>query len=291
MRDRLRGHTIQGLAPIPGPLCGQVSIVSVQPTMTKTKQVPRFGPLFYCVFSFAVVLGVTFFGWQAWRTVHGHITTQRYLTNLRDPKPEVHQLAVQRLLAIGADYSPILIQLLNHEDAELRRFACEQLGALRPPDESALVPLIRILSDTDPMVRCYSVHAIAAYAINSQRLGPHEEAALRHLCNSLHDENADVREASARALGQFGTRSPLVLPALTAALDDKDPNVRLRAAWSLYEIDHDNLSVMVPIIKEVLSGDDASAHSFVMGIIGALGPLAEEVMPDVVKELNRRSDQ
>jgi hypothetical protein len=60
------------------------------------------------------------------------------------------------------------------------------------------------------------------------------------------------------------------------------------AAWSLYETDHANLSLMAPIIEDVMSGSDASAHSFVMGIVDALGPVAEGAMPEVVQEVNRR---
>ena len=257
--------------------------------MTQTKRVRRFGPLFYSSLTIAVLLVIAVFGWQSWQIVDRRITTHRYLMKLRDPHPDVRQLTVERLRAIGADYSPILIELLNHEDAGIRHFACEQLGALRPLDDSALSPLILSLSDADPMVRCYAAYAIAAYATTARQLSDQEqESAIRHLCDGLQDENADARVASAYALGEFGGRSPVIIPALTAALADKEPNVRLQAAWSLYAIDHDYLSLMVPIIEEVMSGDDTSAHDFVFGIVHALGPVAEDVMPDVVKGINRR---
>lgn len=255
--------------------------------MTHTKRVPRFGPLFYTVLSVALLLIVAFFGCQIWGTVEQRITTQRYLRDLRDSDAKVRQIAVEQLSAIGADYSPTLVQLLTHQNGAIRVFACEQLGTLRPLDESAFSPLTNSLSDTDPMVRCNAAYAIARYATIAPRSSD-KEAAVRRLCKTLHDENTDVREAAAYALGEFGARSPMIVPTLKAALNDNEPNVRLRAAWSLYEIDHDHLSLMISIIEDVMSGDDASAHNFVFSIVVALGPVAEDEMPEVVKEINRR---
>lgn len=272
----------------PFTFCGQAPTMSGQSTTATTRRVPRFGPLFYTVLSVAVLLFVGFFGWQTWHQLDRHITTQRSLRNLQDPNAEIRRLAAEQLSATGADYSPILVELLNHEDRKLRLFACEQLGAFRPLDESSLAPLTRSLADSDPMVRCYAAHAIAPYAtLAAETARRHEQSAIRQLCHALSDENANVREAAAHALAGFAERSPDVGPVLTAALNDKEPNVRLRAAWSLYEIDHDNLSLMVLVIEDVMSGSDASAHNFVMGIVDALGPVAEDEMPDVVKQINR----
>ena len=263
--------------------------MSAQPTTAQTRTVPRFGPLFYSVLSIAVLLFVGFFGWRTWVAVERRLTTQRLLADLHDSNARIRQLAVEQLSQIGADYSPVLIELLNHEDGELRLFACEQLRRLRPLDGSALVPLTQSLSDTDPMVRCYAAHALAPYAtLVAGTSCQHEQSAIRQLCHALSDENADVREAAAHALAGFAKRSPDISPALKAALNDKEPNVRLRAAWSLYEIDHGNLSLMVPVIDDVMAGSDASAHNSVKGIVDALGPVAEDQMPDVVKEINRR---
>jgi len=245
--------------------------------------------LFYSVLSVAVLLFVGFFGWRTWLAVERRITTQRLLADLQDANARIRRLAAEQLSEVGADYSPVLIELLNHEDGELRLFACEQLGGLRPLDGSALVPLTRSLSDTDPMVRCSAAHALAPYAtLAAETSHQHEQSAIRQLCHALFDENANVREAAAHALAGFAKRSPDIGPALKAALNDEEPNVRLRAAWSLYEIDHGNLPLMVPVIEDVMAGSDASAHNFVMGIVDALGPVAEDQIPDVVKEINRR---
>ena len=263
--------------------------MSDQQTTAREGRVPRLGPLFYTILSIAALLFVGFFGWQTWRRIDRHLTAQRLLRSLQDPDAEIRRLAAEELSAIGADYSRILIELLNHKDGKIRLFACKQLGALRPLDESALAPLTRRLSDADATVRCYAAHAIAPYAtLAAETSRRHEQSAIRQLCHALCDENADVREAAAHALAGFAARSPDIVPALKAALNDNEPNVRLRAAWSLYEIDHDNLALMVLVIEDVMSSADASAHDFVMGIVDALGPIAEDEMPDVVKEINRR---
>ena len=83
-------------------------------------------------------------------------------------------------------------------------------------------------------------------------------------------------------------RSPDIGPALKAALNDEESNVRRRAPCPLYEIDHGNLPLMVPVIEDVMAASDASAHNFVMGTVDALGCVTEDQMPDVVKEINRR---
>lgn len=50
--------------------------MSVQSTVTRTKRITRFGVLFYTVLSVAVLLFAGFFGWQIWRVVDRHVTTE-----------------------------------------------------------------------------------------------------------------------------------------------------------------------------------------------------------------------
>ena len=51
---------------------------------------------------------------------------------------------------------------------------------------------------------------------------------------ALKDEDAEVREQAAWALGMIGDRS--ALNALTEAMNDEDPGVRKNAMWALSRV-------------------------------------------------------
>lgn len=247
----------------------------------------RLRPLSFGPLALAILLLAAFWGWRTWLAFDRERTTQRLIANLSSDDPAVRLDALGELAKSDVDYAPALVKLLGHQDAQRRQFACAALGSLRPPADAALAPLTAALSDQDAKVRSCAVHAIGAYAASAtQPLSPAETAAVRQLCRSLSDDSAMVREAAARVLGRFGAKSDLTAPALKSALADDNPSVRLRAAWSLYEIDDENLSLLVPVIRDVMAGDDIAAQGLAAGAVHALGDRAEEVMPSIVKDLH-----
>jgi hypothetical protein len=60
-------------------------------------------------------------------------------------------------------------------------------------------------------------------------MGPHAVAAIPVLTPGLKDQKADVRAATAVALGRIGPRAKAAVPALVQALKDDSPQVRQAA--------------------------------------------------------------
>ena len=53
----------------------------------------------------------------------------------------------------------------------------------------------------------------------------------------LNHENADIRKAAARALGNWQKAAKDAIPALEAAMEDEDPDVREAARRAIFSIE------------------------------------------------------
>lgn len=93
---------------------------------------------------------------------------------------------------------------------------------IKPPRE-----LIKALKDPDAGTRRAAV----------DRLGFLQDMqAVKPLCDALQDPVKDVRSAAVNALKKIGVKTPAVIDALIACLNDPDPNVRYWASDSLDEL-------------------------------------------------------
>jgi HEAT repeat protein len=110
-----------------------------------------------------------------------------------------------------------LLIALKSRDAETRRQAANQLGALRA--QGAVRWLIEALSDKEDGVR-----EAAAFALGQI----HEPAAVAPLIHALADHSIEVRASAAFALGMLENRK--ATEALLDALEDSAPEVRSSAA-------------------------------------------------------------
>ena len=113
----------------------------------------------------------------------------------------------------------------------VRREAASSLGRAIPPWEvdDALALLLGALDDPSPRVREYAMVGLV-------ELGPRARQAASKLAKVLADEDRFVRFGAARALGFISDGKPPnaeVMAALTTALDDEDPDVRVVAAEAL----------------------------------------------------------
>lgn len=108
---------------------------------------------------------------------------------LFDASPLVRDAAAEALAGIGVEAVPTLVQLLDDEDAEVRK-------------------------------RC--VKALGTIGRGARPAGP-------ALASHLEDESAEVRMAAAEAIWQVSRDSSLAAPAAARALADEDRTIRLRA--------------------------------------------------------------
>jgi HEAT repeat protein/beta-lactamase regulating signal transducer with metallopeptidase domain len=88
---------------------------------------------------------------------------------------------------------------------------------------------------------------------------------VRALMARLRDEDAEVRQAAAHALGQI--ENPMAIPALVAALDDPDPDVTQAALSALSSFDR---GVPAAPIRRLLSSPDAETRQQAVSILGEL---------------------
>jgi HEAT repeat protein len=116
----------------------------------------------------------------------------------------------------------------------VRREAASSLGRAIPPWEvdQAIRLLIGAIEDPSPRVREYAM-------VGLFELGPRARQAVSKLISVLEDQDRFVRFGAARALGIIEAGSPKradVVTALTLALDDIDPDVRVVAAEALIKL-------------------------------------------------------
>jgi HEAT repeat protein len=92
--------------------------------------------------------------------------------------------------------------------------------------DKALGPLVAALKDEDADVREHAAEALGD-------IGPAAAAAVEPLTGALRDPNARVRHDAARSLGQIGPAARPAVPALRGLRDDPEPAVREAAARAL----------------------------------------------------------
>jgi HEAT repeat protein len=162
---------------------------------------------------------------------------------LGDGNWEVRRDAALELGRIGPERGviPALIQALGDDEWKVREAASDALGRIGP---EAVPALIQALEDED-----WRVREAAAWALRVIR--PRAVGAAPALLQVLEDdENADVREAAAEALGETGLEKE-VIPALIQALEDEE-RVHKAATDALVHIGPE----AVPALLQVLEDDE-----------------------------------
>jgi HEAT repeats/HEAT repeat len=132
-----------------------------------------------------------------------------------------------------AKYSalPLLERLMTDKDSVVRRRASGAIGRIAGCTEtpfpfSVIKQLERSLKDDDITVVGKSLDALACLGERAKDSLPAVTACLKH-------SDSDVRYWAAQTLPSFGKAGLVAIPALEAALDDKNEYVRKEAADSL----------------------------------------------------------
>lgn len=105
------------------------------------------------------------------------------------------RVCAEALAALGGSSLDPLIELLDSDEKDARRWAAHALGLIR--DAKALPPLAAKLSDARSEVRQAAARAMG-------NLG--EPSAIRPLMGILSDKDAEARRAAAEALGILGAK-------------------------------------------------------------------------------------
>jgi HEAT repeat protein len=117
-------------------------------------------------------------------------------------------------------------------------------------------------------------------------IGAEPTEAVPILKDALQDERAQyARMISAQALGALGEKAKDALPALHMALSDSDSQVRVDAAYAVWQIDRDAAKA-VPVLTAALK-DEASqnpgARQRAVFRLGHIGPPAKEAFPALLE--------
>lgn len=160
------------------------------------------------------------------------------------------------LVQHGDRAMPAVLELLQSENPLERRQAAHVLSKVGNPEH---VPhLIPVVADTDPDV------AVKAYRAAANTSSPDVVDAL---AARLGDGEGEQRDALINAFQQLG---PLGVPALTDAVGDTSPTVRLHAAEALGQIGED-AGPAIPALAELASDPDVNVALAAVMALGAVG--------------------
>lgn len=154
--------------------------------------------------------------------------------------------ALRALDDMKADHAriiPVLRKHLDSGDFATRVWAATELGRFGPEAKSAVSSLIEAARPANHNLRTVIYLALlridpVAANLNARALdvAPPDPGFIGLLIKSLADQNPETRCAAADCLGEYGSDAGLAVPALRAALGDKDKSVREAAGIALKSI-------------------------------------------------------
>jgi hypothetical protein len=158
----------------------------------------------------------------------------RYTSALQSPDLTQRRAAIKKVCQLGAAVPPsaldILLPLLQDTDDAMREGAAEALGNVGRGGgasvHSILVVLHRMLASADLAVRMRAAQVIG-------RIGPNARLLIPALTAALRDKDLIFCHLAAEALTRIG---PEALDPLERLLDDPDCRVRREARWAFNKL-------------------------------------------------------
>jgi HEAT repeat protein len=191
-------------------------------------------------------------------------TVQALVAVLASGDTQVSPRAVASLAKLGAPAVPALVATLSGGNEDARGWAVLALGRSTAPRALTVPPLIEAFTDPSERVRDQTLQAVS-------EAGP---GAVPWLVLALgKHEQASVRGHAALAVGHLDTPAPEALPALVAALADRDPHVRQLASWSVGRYGAEGLAA-APALVGALASDDPVLRRNAVWALGNIGPPA-----------------
>jgi HEAT repeat protein len=187
---------------------------------------------------------------------------------------DLQQLGIAGFEALGTNATSAvgeLTKLLDDKDHAFTAFRC-----LLPIGKSTEMSLCRALTNQNPLVRAWSISALAPVTDDA-------EVYVSRLTNSLNDPEGNVRAAAVDGIGAQTLLPERVIPILITELEKPDGSVSREAAESLAGFGT-NALIAFPILSNVVVNDgaDATAHEALRTLV-AIAP--EEALPIVFSSL------
>jgi HEAT repeat protein len=166
---------------------------------------------------------------------------------------------------------PDLLKLFDDDPAS----AAEMVAAIQPDRPDAVPHLAALLYDPEEYVRARATTALG-------RLGPAARAAVPRLKQALKDESNRVRFGAAHALLLITEDEAAYLPLLLDAAHE-DPT----AAWALSNLKSSTKGV-IPALVAALDAKDGDVRAFAAFGLRSAGPDAKAAVPGLIRMLEAR---
>jgi HEAT repeat protein len=141
--------------------------------------------------------------------------------------------------------------------------------------------LVEALSDRDRFVRWAAARTLG-------RIGPaaRPEPATLGLAKLLSDPDLDVRMAAATTLEVYGPRAAKAIPAVVAATQTGDAEIRQAAMRALPSIDTKGQPDTIGALIKALANPDARVRQTAAETLGKFGSAARSARPALAEALN-----
>ncbi len=149
---------------------------------------------------------------------------------LFDDSPIARDAAGEALARIGVEAVPVLVQLLDDVEVEVRTRAATALGTMGRPARAAVEPLSKRLKDESAAVRILAAQSIWQITRESDGIVP-------TVVRGLTEEDRQLRIRAFRLLSQMGSKGESARPLLQELQSDDRAYVRDAARKALQRLD------------------------------------------------------
>jgi HEAT repeat protein/outer membrane protein assembly factor BamB len=180
---------------------------------------------------------------------------------------DLHRETFEMIRRIGPPAIPLLVEMLRHDRASIRRSAVDALIDLSPDTERIQPALREALRDSDSLVARDAARALGA-------LGKRASPSVSALVKALSHEEPHVRLYAAEALASIGSKAGAATRDLARAVGDPIPGVRWAACEALASIGP-AAQPAVPQLIEALKDEFLYVRICAAGALGNIGPKAQ----------------
>lgn len=170
-----------------------------------------------------------------------------------------------------------LIEVLDDENRQVRRYAIYTLLHIGPGARSAVPAIVNIMKTTDDDMMCHPATRFLG------GFGPEVAFVTGDLINALRRDHPAITRVAGNALSRMG---PAAIPALVEGLGDEHPEVRCGCAMALSQMETDTTDVLL----EVLASGDDLARAAAADTFGRMGPSAIGVTGALERILNDENE-
>jgi HEAT repeat protein len=199
------------------------------------------------------------------------------IERLQDKEAEARISATRALGRIGPQAqkaAPALNAALDSKDSIERRTAAVALLRIGSHADAAVRELIRAMKSEEGSTGFAQLNAATDLLEN---IGPGAVEAISILAETIDDADAGNRWVVVSAIGRIGPAAKAASPKVENVLRDREPRVRLAAAFALWSIEK-RQTALVYLIQQLKSTDSAD-RQLAAEMLGAIGPEAGEAVP------------